>query len=64
LPWWRFLRDSKTIEDTILLSDIELQNWDWTIPIKIENVPVLVETMEIHISDESEKMKVKITGRT
>lgn len=62
LPWWQFLRDAKQIEDVILMSDVDLANWDWTIPVKIGNVSVLVDEMEIPLSAESEKMEVKITG--
>ena len=60
LPWWQFLRDTKPVETNILLSDVALMNWDWTIPLKINNIPCLVAEMEIPLSAESELMKTKV----
>ena len=57
LPWWQFLRDTKPVETNILLSDLALMNWDYTIPLKINNIPCLVAEMEIPLSAESELMK-------
>ncbi|MBN2747426.1 MAG: hypothetical protein JXR34_11930 [Bacteroidales bacterium] len=64
LPWWEFLKNSKPIEDTILLSDVQLANWDWTIPVQIGNVPCLVDEMDITLSAKSELMEVKILAYT
>lgn len=62
LPWFEFLRKSRLVEDTISLSDTDLANWDWTVPVMINNSPVLVAEMEIPLSAESELMEVKILG--
>lgn len=64
LPWWEFLKNTKKIETTILLSDVNLANWDWTIPVQIGNTKVLVDEMEIPLSSEEELMQVKIIGYT
>lgn len=64
LPWWEFLKNSKPLEDTLLLSDVELANWDWTIPVQIGNVPCLVDEMDIEISAEADLMEVKILAHT
>jgi hypothetical protein len=64
LPWWEFRRKAKPVESNILLSSVDLANWDWSIPIKLNNVPCLVEEMELPLSEEAEKMVVKVKAWT